>query len=132
MLQLLIEATVRGGGGVRTRKSLRDEIVGQRLVPFGELNRGVGRTNLRMWMKNANGIEKLQQLISNFVDHRSQVAGGCPILNTATEADDGSPVLRARVAKALRSWLSRLQVIVEQAQERGETALELMRRRSPR
>ena len=121
MLQLLIEATVRGGGGVRTRKSLRDEIVGQRLVPFGELNRGGGRTNLRMWMKNANGIEKLQQLISNFVDHRSPVAGGCPILNTATEADDGNPVLRARVAKALRSWLSRLQVIVEQAQERGET-----------
>ena len=30
-------------------------------------------------------------------------------------------MLRARVAKALRSWVSRLQVIVEQAQQRGET-----------
>src|SRR6266567_2594002 len=59
--------------------------------------------------EKANGIEKLKQLIANFVEHRSPVAGGCPILNTAIDADDGNPVLRARVAKALRSWLSRLQ-----------------------
>ena len=31
------------------------------------------------------------------------------------------PVLRAHVTKALRSWLSRLQTIVDQAQARGET-----------
>src|ERR1700681_1785871 len=71
--------------------------------------------------EKANGIEKLKQLIANFVNHRSPVAGGCPILNTAIDSDDGNPVLRAHVAKALRSWMSRLQVMVEQAQERGET-----------
>jgi TetR/AcrR family transcriptional regulator, transcriptional repressor for nem operon len=49
------------------------------------------------------------------------VAGGCPILNTAIDADDGNAILRAHVAKALRSWMSRLQVMVKQAQERGET-----------
>jgi TetR/AcrR family transcriptional repressor of nem operon len=69
--------------------------------------------------ENANGIDKLKQLIENFIEHRPPIAGGCPILNTAIDADDGNPVLRAHVAKALRSWLSRLQVIVEQAQERG-------------
>src|SRR5689334_6075668 len=71
--------------------------------------------------EKANGIEKLKQFIANFIDHRSPVAGGCPILNTAIDADDGNSVLRAHVGKALRSWLSRLQAIVEQAQERGET-----------
>src|ERR1700675_522103 len=71
--------------------------------------------------EKTNGIEKLKQLIANFVDYRSPVAGGCPILNTAIDADDGNPILRTRAAKALRSWLSRLQAIVEQAQERGET-----------
>jgi TetR/AcrR family transcriptional repressor of nem operon len=71
--------------------------------------------------EQANGIDKLKRLIANFVEHRSPVAGGCPILNTATDSDDGNTVLRARVAKALRSWLSRLQTIVEQARERGET-----------
>ena len=71
------------------------------------------------------GIEKLKQFIANFVEHRSPVAGGCPILNTAVDADDGNPILRARVAKALRSWLNRLQVILEQAQERRETRPEV-------
>jgi TetR/AcrR family transcriptional repressor of nem operon len=71
--------------------------------------------------EKANGIEKLRQFIQNFVDHRSPVAGGCPVLNAAVDADDGNPVLRAHAAKALRSWLGRLQAIVEQARERGET-----------
>ncbi len=35
--------------------------------------------------------------------------------------DIPNPVLRAHVTKALRSWLSRLQTIVDQAQSRGET-----------
>jgi TetR/AcrR family transcriptional repressor of nem operon len=46
-------------------------------------------------------------------------------LNTAIEADDGNPVLRAQAAKALRFWLSRLQAIVEQARKRGETLPEV-------
>jgi TetR/AcrR family transcriptional regulator, transcriptional repressor for nem operon len=71
--------------------------------------------------EKANGIEQLKQLIASFIDHRSPIAGGCPILNTAIDTDDGNPVLRAHVAKALRSWLSRLQKFVDQAQARGET-----------
>jgi TetR/AcrR family transcriptional repressor of nem operon len=42
-------------------------------------------------------------------------------LNTEIDADDGNPVLRAHVAKALPFWLTRLQTIVEKARERGET-----------
>lgn len=68
----------------------------------------------------ASGIDKLKQFISNFIENRPPVSGGCPILNTAVDADDGNPVLRARVSKALRSWLDRLQIIIQQAQERGE------------
>ncbi|MGP0073264.1 MAG: TetR family transcriptional regulator C-terminal domain-containing protein, partial [Bryobacteraceae bacterium] len=71
--------------------------------------------------EKANGIDKLKQFIANFVDRRPAVPGGCPVLNTAVDADDGNPVLRARVAKALRSWLGCLEAIVEQASDRGET-----------
>jgi TetR/AcrR family transcriptional repressor of nem operon len=71
--------------------------------------------------EKTKGTEKLKQIIANFIDRRSPVAGGCPVLNTAIDADDGNPLLRAHVAKALRSWLSRLHAIVQQAQERGET-----------
>ena len=78
------------------------------------------KTRLLHVDEKANGVEKLKQLIANFIDYRSPVAGGCPVLNTAIDADDGNAVLRARVAKALRSWLSRLQNIVKEAQEHGE------------
>ena len=32
------------------------------------------------------------------------VEGGCPILNTAIEADDAQPALRARAASAMDDW----------------------------
>jgi NADPH:quinone reductase-like Zn-dependent oxidoreductase len=41
--------------------------------------------------EKTGGIAKLKQLIANFVDYKSPVAGGCPILNTATDTDDGNP-----------------------------------------
>jgi hypothetical protein len=71
--------------------------------------------------EKANGIEKLRRLIANFVNYKAPVAGGCAILNTAIDADDGNPVLRTRVGKALRSWLGHLQAILEEAHRRGET-----------
>ncbi len=64
-------------------------------------------------------IEKLKQFIANFVERRFPIAGGCPILNTAVDADDGDSVLRARVSKALKNWLGRLQEFVEEAKEQG-------------
>ena len=39
------------------------------------------------------------------------VPGGCPLMNTAIEADDGNVVLRARAKKALQNWTVRLSKI---------------------
>jgi len=36
------------------------------------------------------GIEKLKQLIANFIDHRSPVAGVCPILNSEAPLSDAT------------------------------------------
>ena len=40
-----------------------------------------------------------KQTIANFIDHRPALAGGCPIMNTAVDSDDGNRLLRARVVK---------------------------------
>ena len=45
------------------------------------------------------------------------VPGGCPLLNTAIDSDDGNPCLPQG---ALTSWLGRLQSIVEEGHLRGE------------
>src|SRR5438477_5031320 len=114
----LMEATGLKKGGIYRHFSSKEELAAEAFDYTWEAAWSVRLLHVN---EKANGIEKLKQLIANFVDYRSPVAGGCPILNTAIDADDGNPVLRARVAKALRSWLSRLQIIVEQAHEHGET-----------
>jgi len=57
-------------------------------------------------------VNRLKKMISNFVELRAGlVPGGCPLMNTAIEADDGNPALRARARKALRNWTARLSQI---------------------
>ena len=55
-----------------------------------------------------NSVDRLKQFVRNFIERRTPVLGGCPLLNTAIDADDGNPVLRERARKALRSWRSTL------------------------
>ena len=113
----LMVATGLKKGGIYRHFSSKEELAGE---AFDDTWDAAWNARLGGVDEKANGIDKLKQLIANFVTYRSPVAGGCPILNTAVDADDGNPVLRARVAKALRSWLSRIQTIVKQAKERGE------------
>jgi TetR/AcrR family transcriptional repressor of nem operon len=114
----LMEATALEKGGIYRHFSSKEELAAEAFDYKWEAS---WNARLLHMDEKANGIEKLKQLIASFVENRSPVAGGCPALNTAIDADDGNPVLRAHVAKALRSWLSRLQTIVDQAQVRGET-----------
>jgi TetR/AcrR family transcriptional repressor of nem operon len=68
-----------------------------------------------------NAVERLQQIVRNFRDRRSGlVPGGCPLMNTAIDSDDGNPRLRAMARRALRLWLERLQSIAEEGKSKGE------------
>ena len=56
-----------------------------------------------------DSVDRLKKMVDNFVDMRAGlVPGGCPLMNTAIEADDGNTVLRNRARKALQSWIKRL------------------------
>jgi AcrR family transcriptional regulator len=65
-------------------------------------------------------IAKLRFLVDRFVELPSAIPGGCPILNTAIDADDGNKALRKLVREGIRSWKSRLAKIVEDGQRSGE------------
>ena len=68
----------------------------------------------------SNSVDRLKVFIRNFVERRSPVPGGCPLLNTAIDADDGNPVLRKRALKALREWRNRLSSVIRRGIERSE------------
>jgi TetR/AcrR family transcriptional repressor of nem operon len=47
-------------------------------------------------------------------------AGGCPILNTAVDADDTNPLLKDKAAKAVTRWKTRIETLVIEGIEAGE------------
>jgi TetR/AcrR family transcriptional repressor of nem operon len=69
----------------------------------------------------SNSVDRIKKMIANFVKRRSGlVAGGCPLLNTAVEADDGNVLLRARARKALQAWRERIADVVRLGKKKGE------------
>jgi TetR/AcrR family transcriptional repressor of nem operon len=69
----------------------------------------------------SNSVDRLQQIVRNFRDRRTGlVPGGCPLLNTAIDSDDGNLPLRNQARRALDKWLDRLAAIARQGQKRGE------------
>jgi TetR/AcrR family transcriptional repressor of nem operon len=65
-------------------------------------------------------VEQLRYIIQRFAERPSAMPGGCPLMNTAIEADDGNPALRQLARKAIRDWQSRLCGIVELGIREGE------------
>ena len=69
----------------------------------------------------ASLLEKLLLLVKNFVEQPPRtLPGGCPLLNTAVDSDDGNPVLRGKARAALDQWRDRVADIVRHGQQKGE------------
>jgi TetR/AcrR family transcriptional repressor of nem operon len=68
-----------------------------------------------------NTLDRLKQMVRNFVEQREGlVPGGCPLLNTAIDSDDGNAVLRSHARKAMKQWLTRLRSLIAEGKRRGE------------
>jgi TetR/AcrR family transcriptional repressor of nem operon len=73
-----------------------------------------------------NAIDRLKQIVRNFRDRRTGlVPGGCPLLNTAIDSDDGNIPLRNKARHALNAWLGRLTTIAKQGQSRDEIRVQV-------
>lgn len=69
-----------------------------------------------------NSVDRLLAVLAMFrvLATNPPLPGGCPLLNTAIEADDAQPALRARVRRAMDEWLDLLRVTTQQGIARGE------------
>jgi AcrR family transcriptional regulator len=65
-------------------------------------------------------VALLRSFVKRFVETTSPVRGGCPLLNTAVDADDGNPVLRELAREGFREWRERLARIVTEGIRSGE------------
>src|ERR1700733_12108235 len=74
-------------------------------------------------------VEKLKYSVRRFAETPGVFPGGCPLMNTAIDADDGNPVLRSLVCAAMKEWKARLASIVEDGIANGEIRGEVQSRR---
>ncbi len=112
----LMTATGLKKGGIYRHFSSKEQLAAE---AFDYTWDAASRARMLHVDDQATGVDALKQLIANFVEVRSPVPGGCPILNTAIDTDDGNTVLRTRVTKALRGWMTRVQLIVKRGLEAG-------------
>ena len=75
-----------------------------------------------------NSLDKLKRVVNLFVELPSAIPGGCPLMNTAIDADDGNAALRDLARKGVQDWRARLVHIVEA----GIKANEIRRSTDPR
>ena len=97
----LMAATGLEKGGIYRHFSSKEELAAE---AFDYAWKSAFETRMHDLEQVPNSIDKLKLFIANFIERRPAVLGGCPVLNTAMEADDGNLLLRDRVRAAWREW----------------------------
>jgi TetR/AcrR family transcriptional repressor of nem operon len=114
-IQAIMEATGLEKGGIYRHFESKEELAAEAFDYAWTVASTKRRQNLEAIPNHA---DRLKQHIANFVT-RSGLPGGCPLLNTAVDSDNGNPVLRDRVRKALRNWKNMLSQILEEGVKAG-------------
>jgi TetR/AcrR family transcriptional repressor of nem operon len=116
-MQDILEATGLKKGGVYRHFSGKEELAAE---AFRYSLSQAAKIRTPSANPSEGTVERLQRVVEQFVEEPSPVAGGCPILNTAIDADDGNPLLRKLARQGLQDWRSRIMQIAQDGVARGE------------
>ncbi|HEX4308900.1 MAG TPA: TetR/AcrR family transcriptional regulator [Acidobacteriaceae bacterium] len=116
-MQDIMDATGLEKGGLYRHFSSKQELAAE--VFLYSLDQAI-KTRTDGLDHIAGALPKLAWVIRRFVQGPGPVPGGCPLLNTAVDADDGNPILRKLARKAFTDWKRRLAAIVVQGVKDGE------------
>lgn len=118
----VMAATGLEKGGIYNHFSGKEELA----VAAFDHNVGILREHLRSALApHRHAVDRLLAVIGEYVRFAEDppIPGGCPLLNTAVDADDSQPVLRERVRAALHELLEgTVARIARRGVERGELA----------
>jgi TetR/AcrR family transcriptional regulator, transcriptional repressor for nem operon len=115
-LQDIMEATGLEKGGIYRHFSSKDELAEEAFKYAWSV---VSQARSKGIDELQNPLDQLRQFVRNFIEIRPGLPGGCPLLNTAIESDDGNPVLRKQALAALRNWRSKLTALAQSGIEQG-------------
>src|SRR5271170_6404740 len=114
----LMEATGLEKGGIYRHFESKQELAE---AAFDYAWQAVSAPRERGLDEQSSPLEKLLLFVRNFVGEPPRtITGGCPLLNTAVDSDDGNPVLRDKARAALSGWQTRIATLVRSGQRNGE------------
>lgn len=115
----IIEATNLKKGGLYRHFDSKDDLA---LAAFDHAFQVVSNYLQQGMAEAPTPRARLETLISMFRNLASEspiVEGGCPVMNTAIDADDGHPTLRKRVREAMGHWLHLLEPVIAEGVDDG-------------
>ncbi|MEM7770947.1 MAG: TetR/AcrR family transcriptional regulator [Cyanobacteria bacterium P01_A01_bin.37] len=106
-------------GGIYNHFKSKDDLA---LTAFDFAAEQASRRYIDAVKKSRGAIAKLHAIIATFYTSidELQIAGGCPLMNTAIESDDTHPALRDRVQQAMTRWRGLIARVVSQGIKTGE------------
>ena len=115
----ILKATGLSKGGVYGNFQSKEEIALQAFDFAVEL---VSRKVNERTRVIDNTLDKLKAVVYFYKERilNPPVEGGCPIQNTAIDADDSNETLLRRVIEVLDEWQSRIANTIEKGKQRGE------------
>jgi TetR/AcrR family transcriptional regulator, transcriptional repressor for nem operon len=116
-MQDIMAATGLEKGGLYRHFASKEELAGEAFRYSVDLIRRARREGLETV---EGAVEQLRFMIRRFVEIHSLIPGGCPVMNTAIDADDGNPALRELAREAIREWKAKIAGIVKMGLERGQ------------
>lgn len=116
-MQDVMQATGLEKGGLYRHFSSKEELAAE---AFRHSLKNAVKTRTEGLETVGDPLDQLRYLVRRFVEEPSFMAGGCPLMNTAIDADDGNAVLRKLVLDAIEDWKARLAAIVQEGIRRRE------------
>jgi AcrR family transcriptional regulator len=116
-MQDILDATGLEKGGVYRHFASKEELAVE-AFRYALSNSVKMRTDN---LENVHGaVEKLSYVVRRFTELPSVMPGGCPLMNTAIDADDGNPALRRLARDGIKDWKARLCSIITDGIMSGE------------
>jgi TetR/AcrR family transcriptional regulator, transcriptional repressor for nem operon len=110
-MQDVMDATGLEKGGLYRHFESKEELAAE---AFKYALRQAVKTRTADLEHITGAVAKLRYVVTRFVEAPSAIPGGCPLMNTAIDSDDGNPALRKLVRAGLSDWKKRISTLVEQ------------------
>jgi TetR/AcrR family transcriptional regulator, transcriptional repressor for nem operon len=125
-MQDVMAATGLEKGGLYRHFSSKEELAGE---AFRYALENANRIRMEELDRVHGSVPRLRCVVRQFAKAPSGTPGGCPLMNTAIDADDGNPVLRRLALEGIATWKANIERVVREGKRRGEIRQEIEPRR---